>query len=61
MGLLERATKALLADKGYGATSVRPDLADRNIKSVIPARLNRRVKFELVVRPTSRVTASGVC
>ncbi|RJF93440.1 transposase [Sphingomonas cavernae] len=44
--LPERAPDALLADKGYDADAIRADLADRNIKAVIPGRSNRRVKIE---------------
>src|SRR3546814_19198566 len=46
IALPERAPKALLADKGYDADSIRTDLANRNIQAVIPARSTRRVKIE---------------
>ena len=42
----ERAPHALLADKGYDADAIRADLAERDIKVVIPGRSNRRVKIE---------------
>jgi len=44
--LPEKTPKALLADKGYDADSIRGDLSDRNIEAVIPAKSNRRVKIE---------------
>lgn len=46
IGLPERPPKALLADKGYDADTIRADLAERNIEAVIPGRSNRRVKIE---------------
>ena len=42
----ERAPGALLADKGYDSDAIRTDLAERDIKAVIPGRSNRRVKIE---------------
>lgn len=36
----------MLADKGYDADAIRADLAERDIKLVIPGRSNRRVKIE---------------
>jgi transposase len=36
----------LLADKGYDADAIRADLAERDIKAVIPGRSNRRLKIE---------------
>ena len=44
--LPERASDALLADKGYDADAIRADLDSRSIKAVIPGRSNRRVKIE---------------
>ena len=38
--------QAFLADKGYDADAIRTDLANRNIKAVIPGRSNRRVKID---------------
>lgn len=46
IGLTARASDALLADKGYDVEAIRVDLAERNIKAVIPSRSNRRVKIE---------------
>ena len=36
----------MLADKGYDADAIRPDLTRRKIEVVIPGRSNRRVKIE---------------
>ena len=44
--LPEQAPDALLADKGYDADAIRADLAERNIKAVIPGRSNRRAKID---------------
>ena len=44
--LPERAPQALLADQGYDADAIRTDLADRNVKALIPGRSNRRVKID---------------
>ena len=41
-----RPPDALLADKGYDADAIRADLAERQIKAVIPGRSNRRVKIK---------------
>lgn len=46
ISLPEQAPQALLADKGYDADAIRDDLASRNIKPVIPGKVNRRVKIE---------------
>lgn len=46
IGLPERASEALLADKGYDADAIRADLAERNIAAAIPGRSNRRVKIK---------------
>jgi len=46
IALPEKAPKALLADKGYDADSIRNDLTTRNIEAVIPGKSNRRVKIE---------------
>ena len=46
IGLPERTPDALLADKGYDADAIRADLADRQIKAVIPGRSNRRVQIK---------------
>ena len=35
-----------MADKGYDADAIRTDLANRNIKAVIPGRSNRRMKIK---------------
>ncbi|NKJ35040.1 transposase [Rhizobium sp. SG570] len=42
----ERSPGALLADKGYDAETIRADLAERKIETVIPGTSNRRVKIE---------------
>jgi hypothetical protein len=36
ISLLEKAPRALLADKGYDADAIRTDLAHRNSQAVIP-------------------------
>ena len=46
INLPERAPDALLADKGYGADSIRADLVERRITAVIPGRSNRRMKID---------------
>ncbi|WP_246704817.1 IS5 family transposase [Rhizobium sp. SG570] len=46
ISLPERSPGALLADKGYDAETIRADLAERKIETVIPGTSNRRVKIE---------------
>ena len=41
-----RGMSALRDAKGYDADAIRADLAERNIKAIIPGRSNRRVKIE---------------
>ncbi len=43
MALPERRPKALIADKGYDADTIRADLASRRVRAVIPGRSNRTV------------------
>lgn len=44
--LLEQAPTALLANKGYDADAIRPELARRGIEAVISGRSNRRIEIE---------------
>lgn len=45
IALPEWAPRTFLANKGYDAEAIRADLANRNIKAVLPGRSNRRVKI----------------
>jgi hypothetical protein len=61
ISLPERSPGALLAEKGYDADTIRADLAERKIETVIPGTSNRRVKIEHDRALSGSAAASSAC